>query len=199
MTQPLSITDYKLGRMLTRSGQDIAIENPQPEDICITDIAFPLGMICRFGGQRKHFYSVAQHTLLVTQLAGGRLNRAAKLHDASEAYIGDVIKPLKHILGDAYKVLEDKWTAAIFTRFGVPLEQMDEIAGFDKLALLMEDRALNGDLHYRSLIQEKLKHFHHGKHTFWGPEYAGEVLYKAMYCAFGSQPFEPSDRKGVDL
>src|SRR5207248_1661023 len=69
---------------------------PRAEDICIEDIAHGLAMTCRYGGQCLRFYSVSEHSVLVSRLVAPEFAREALLHDASEAYIGDMIRPLKY-------------------------------------------------------------------------------------------------------
>jgi len=106
--------------------------------ININDVAMGLNNICRFGGQIPEFYSVLQHSLLVYALAPKELGAVALLHDASEAYLGDVIKPLKVILDTKYTDIEDDFTAAIFNRFYVDIKLMPKIKQYDKQALEIE-------------------------------------------------------------
>jgi hypothetical protein len=91
----------------TYTGGRFDVMNPRVEDIKIEDIAHALSFTCRFNGHCTHFYSVAQHSMLVTRVYGelvadkpelvdypqGYL--CALLHDAAEAYVGDVIRPIK--------------------------------------------------------------------------------------------------------
>lgn len=82
----------------TVSGRKVNVLNLTPGDICIEDIAVALGNICRYGGHVQSFLSVAEHSVEVSKILGLRnpeLSRAGLLHDAHEAYIGDIIKPLK--------------------------------------------------------------------------------------------------------
>lgn len=91
----------------TASGRFYDYLDPQPEQVCIDDIAIALSNTTRFGGHCSRFYSVAEHSCLVRQLVieAGRpdLGLAALLHDAHEAYIGDIPSPLKAVIGDEYK------------------------------------------------------------------------------------------------
>ncbi len=100
-------------RML--SGRRLDLLDPSPLDIEIEDIAHGLARVARWNGQTTgpHAFSVAQHCLLVEQLASGfvpALDRqwrlAALLHDAPEYVIGDMISPFKAVIGDAYKGVE---------------------------------------------------------------------------------------------
>lgn len=80
--------------------------DPKPEQVCIEDIAHALSNTARFGGHCSRFYSVAEHCCLVRQLvieAGlPHLGLAALLHDAHEAYVGDIPTPLKRELDQAF-------------------------------------------------------------------------------------------------
>ncbi len=126
------------GLFNTQSGRLINLIYPKPEMINLQDIALALSNYCRFGGHLTSHYSVAEHSILVWQLCPNSLKPAALLHDASEAYLGDVIKPLKNLLGDVYKELEDKWTTEIFLKYGVPLNDLIAIKEYDMKALELE-------------------------------------------------------------
>jgi hypothetical protein len=113
--------------MQTYSGRKVDLKCPQPKDIYIDDIAHALSMMCRFGGHCKNFYSVAEHSLLVERVVALNLpdtktmNLAALLHDAAEAYLGDVISPLKKLLAPKTVDLEGLWLDAIRKRFELPM------------------------------------------------------------------------------
>lgn len=113
-------------RML--SGRRLNLLDPSPLDIEIEDIAHGLARVARWNGQTQgaHAFSVAQHCLLVEQLAGAlkpALTRearlAALLHDAPEYVIGDLISPFKRAVGLNYKDLENRLMEAIHVRFGL--------------------------------------------------------------------------------
>ena len=107
----------------------------------IEDIAHGLAFQCRFNGQTRDFYSVAQHSLMVARLVPVHQRRAALLHDACEAYLGDVVKPLKPLLGD-YVALEDAVTRQIAETFGVDFGDYRAIKRADLVALATEKRDL---------------------------------------------------------
>lgn len=115
-------------RML--SGRRLNLLDPSPIDIEIEDIAHGLARVARWNGQTygDHIYSVAQHTLLVEAVArdgrslDARLRRAILLHDAAEYVIGDLISPFKATVGEQYKDVEARLSAAIRLRFGLPPE-----------------------------------------------------------------------------
>jgi len=114
-------------RML--SGRRLDLLDPTPMDIEIEDIAHGLAFVARWNGQTKgdFAYSVAEHSMLVETLFA-RLNPkiqakwrlAALLHDAPEYVIGDMISPVKAAVGPSYGDLDDRLTAAIHIRFGLP-------------------------------------------------------------------------------
>ncbi|WP_207100743.1 HD domain-containing protein [Paracoccus shandongensis] len=114
-------------RML--SGRRLDLLDPTPVDIEITDIAHGLAFVARWNGQTigDWPYSVAEHSLLVedilVRLYPGietRWRLAALLHDAPEYVIGDMISPVKAALGAEYGRMDERLTAAIHRRFGLP-------------------------------------------------------------------------------
>lgn len=122
--------------------------DPRPEDIHIDDIAHCLSRICRFGGHVKNFMSVAQHSFLVSKILSHEFALEGLLHDASEAYIGDVMTPLKNILGKKYKEIEDNIMDAVIARFGLKSHSSvwEEVKKADLIILATEfrDVARNG-------------------------------------------------------
>ncbi len=129
--------------MVTASGRRISITDPQPEDICIHDIAHALANICRFGGHTKRFYSVAQHSIMVSDEVDNQHALQGLLHDATEAYLGDVVGPLKRVLPD-YLALEKKWRGAICEAFHISVEIPGEVKVADNRAMSTELRDLFG-------------------------------------------------------
>lgn len=112
----------------TRTGLRFDYANPCPDMIELEDIAHALAHTCRYGGHCDPFYSVAEHSVhvleRVLELEPGNadLARAALLHDAAEAYIGDFPSPLKRYLGANVRKLEAEIMAAVAERFAVPIE-----------------------------------------------------------------------------
>lgn len=138
----LHIHDHHLAKFNTYSGFEIDLLQPTEASIDINDIAHALSNICRFGGHCAPFYSVAQHSLIVAALAPQHLKLAALLHDAPEAYLGDVIKPLKTLLGNNYAQYEELFEVAIGNKYGVDYVDLMSIKEYDLLALEIEHEAL---------------------------------------------------------
>jgi len=105
--------------MQTYTGRKFTPLNPSPADIDIVDIAHALSMTCRFGGHCKQFYSVAQHSVLMAEKAAPEDKLRALLHDAAEAYIGDLIRPVK-VHNDPFCQIEDIVELAIADALGMP-------------------------------------------------------------------------------
>lgn len=82
----------------TFTGKRFDLRSPRAEDVCIEDISHALANICRFNGHTTRFYSVAEHSLRVAELLPDELKLAGLLHDAVEAYVGDVVAPFKRYL-----------------------------------------------------------------------------------------------------
>ncbi len=113
------------------SQRNIDLQNPSPDMFTIYDIAAGLSKICRFAGQIQYFYSVAQHSVIVSRLAPPELKMVALLHDAAEAYLGDVVKPLKNLLGQAYTDIEESFERAIFERFDLDFNDIAKVKRYD--------------------------------------------------------------------
>jgi hypothetical protein len=124
----------------TRSGLKFFALDPRPEEILIEDIAHALGNICRFLGHTSSFYSVAEHSVLVSKLVPPELALAGLLHDAAEAYLGDLVRPLKHQPEfAAFRVAEQLIEQAVQTRFDVPIVPLPpEVKIADDRALAVE-------------------------------------------------------------
>lgn len=132
----------------TASGKPFWPLDPRPEEIRIEDIGPQLARICRFGGALRAevaFYSVAQHCCLVSDHLPPELRLEGLLHDAHEAYIGDMVKPLKlnlWKLGIDWKALEHPLELAVRRRFGLPDEMTPEVKRQDYLAVATEHLAV---------------------------------------------------------
>ncbi len=136
-------------RML--SGRRLDLLDPTPMDIEIEDIAHGLAFVARWNGQTHgdFAYSVAEHSLLVEQIftrqnpnAPVKHRLAALLHDAPEYVIGDMISPVKSAVGPGYEELDDRLTAAIHIRFGLPAKTpvgvKKQIKKADKISAWLE-------------------------------------------------------------
>lgn len=126
----------------TFSGNRLYLGRPAVEDVCIMDIAHHLAGINRFNGATTVPYSVAQHCVHVSYLVPQGYELAGLLHDAAEAYLGDMVKPLKLFLGDEYVAMESKITDVIAETFGVNFSDYTPIKRADLVALATEKRDL---------------------------------------------------------
>ena len=122
----------------------------EPTDLCIEDIAHALSLLCRANGHLHFFYSVAQHCLACQQEAAARswsprLQLLCLLHDASEAYIGDLTRPLKRHLPAFYEI-EEQLQKQIYTALGLAAPTPGEeaqVATIDDAMLYHEFRLLH--------------------------------------------------------
>lgn len=128
----------------TLSGKHINYLDIHHEDIVIEDIATALSHTCRFAGHLPEFYSVAQHSVLVSQLVPAEFALEALLHDAAEAYCQDIPAPLKRLLPD-YQRIEAYVDSEIRAKFGLPAHQHDTVKYADLVMLGTERRDLDID------------------------------------------------------
>lgn len=126
-TQPARLSHLSPKRagdwMLTFTGRRFWPRDPRADEIDVRDIAHALSLICRYGGHVARFYSVAEHCCLLAQhfvdkFGPGELARWALIHDGAEAYIGDMIRPLKPSMAQFQKV-EGRIDKMIAARFGL--------------------------------------------------------------------------------
>lgn len=164
------------------SGDYIDLARPHPDSLHVPDIANGLAMTCRFAGQVRRFYSVAEHSVFVLDLLkrvygvqNADILRWALLHDAQEAYIGDVTAPLKRALSEAgggYAPIEAAFEAAVAERFSLtPMDELTQrlIKAADMQARYLEGRRLKPD-----------------EPTWDTP--LGNEMPEAVACAFGESP-----------
>ena len=132
------------GWIQTRTGRQFFPVDPWPDDIDIRDIAGALARQCRFAGHCLRFYSVAEHSVLLARHVGKSspdLFLTALLHDASEAYLTDIPRPVKPHLRD-YAPMEDRLMRVVAQKFGMLWPLPAAVKSAD-LAILSDERAQN--------------------------------------------------------
>lgn len=122
----------------TFSGIAFDLRNPKPEMIRLADIVHSLALINRFNGAALFPYSVAQHSLYVARLLPSSLKLDGLLHDAAEAYVGDMVSPLKKIMSE-YKKVEAEISRVVADVFGLACPEPEEVKMAD-LAVLSAER-----------------------------------------------------------
>lgn len=134
---------------MTYSGRYVDLNNLTVDDIYLEDIAHSISNLCRYNGHTKKFYSVAEHSVRLARYATNKcgdqqLARALLLHDATEAYVGDIIYHLKGCFPE-FIALEDKIGEVINNKFNIimtddvrtELKKLDRSICFDEMYLLM--------------------------------------------------------------
>jgi hypothetical protein len=127
--------------ILLQSGAYFDLLDPANSPFTIEDIAHGLSNTCRFAGQCSRFYSVAEHCVLASHIVAPEFALQTLMHDAAEAFIGDVTRPLKSILPE-YKAIERTVEAAIMQRFGIADWNVPEVKAIDLAMLAGEQLAM---------------------------------------------------------
>lgn len=151
---PARLKDIPRGHMITSSGKIINLYEPDPALIDIEDIASSLSKTCRWNGNIPDFYSVAQHSCHVAWLAPEPLRFAALMHDAPEAYAGDVIRPIKQLLAAAYFEIEQRLAEAVCQKFNLHTELLEAVKPYDDEALEFEYQAF---YHQKEIARNQIK------------------------------------------
>lgn len=176
----------------TFTGKFVDTKKPDPASIDLGDIAHALANTCRYGGHCQRFYSVAEHAVFVSR----RLERkgysknvqlAGLHHDDAEAYLGDIPRPMKSLLGAAYRNLSDRMDAAIcagpLTDYGVvPVDfHQAAVKNADNFALFVEARFL---------LPSQGKHWFEGDQgaSLWGLDAQPKRIITPDYWTGGMTP-----------
>lgn len=161
--------------MQTYTGVQFWPLDPRPEDVSLHDIAHALSNQCRFAGHVTEFYSVAQHSVLVASIVPQEHAAWGLLHDAAEAYLVDLPRPVKRYstIGTEYREVEARLMATICKRFGLPIEEPEEVKKADDILLMTEKRDLmpNCPAKWREEsepLPDRIRH--------WGPSWAEQMF-----------------------
>ncbi len=168
------------GWMQTFTGKQFFPANPQPDKVDILDIAAPLSKMCRYGGHCLRFYSVAEHCVLAARHAPDHLKLTALMHDASEAYLVDIPKPLKGLIGNYYSI-ESKLMKVIAEKYGFQWPLPQEVKDIDMM-LLRDEREQN--MAYMNCPPDLWGDMLLGtgrRLEFWSPEQAQTEFIKSFY------------------
>lgn len=132
--------------IVTASGKFFDPINPDPSKIDILDIAHALSRQSRFSGHTSKFWSVANHSILVSRLVAPEYALTALLHDAAEAYLVDLPSPIKNTsILSSYKFLENRLHAAVSQAFSLPIPWSETLHEFDRAAMWAEaDEFMHG-------------------------------------------------------
>lgn len=174
----------------TSSGVKFYPLNPDPQGILIEDIAHALSLLCRGNGHVKVFFSVGQHCIHCAKEAeqrgySTRLILACLLHDASEAYLSDITRPVKQHLQD-YCRYEEHLLEVIYKKFlGSPLSQEEQ-----KLVKIIDDDMLYYDL--RDLLNEPVGELVNGQDPRIAP-----VMYSSF--SYKERPFKEVEEEYLSL
>lgn len=144
MADGMDKVDVDKAWIITYTGLKFYHLNPQPEMVVIDDIAHALSNIGRWTGHTRYHYSVAQHSVYASRIVAPEFAFDALMHDSSEAYLGDMNRPLKHFTaaGPAYREIEEKVEQVIFRKFGVRFPLPEAVKEADTQMLYTEKAQL---------------------------------------------------------
>ncbi|MEO1721009.1 MAG: phosphohydrolase [Pseudomonadota bacterium] len=158
--------------IMTASGGRFHPLDPKPDEVKLEDIAQALSNTCRYSGHCTEFYSVAEHCVHVSNFVPPQYAAWGLLHDAGEAYLADIARPVKPFL-PGFAAIEKKIMAAVCTHFGLPLQEPTEVKRVDTAILVDEAQQLmDGDISGWHLPEPPLG----VKLRPWSPEQARHVF-----------------------
>jgi uncharacterized protein len=138
MTTTIDKFDW-IGTIETVTGVAFDVMNPEPGSVNLTDVAWSISKICRYNGHVPSFYSVAEHSVRVAWWLAERdespeVVLTGLLHDASEAYVGDMVRPLKRHpeFGTIHQQIETKVAAAVHAALGGIFPHPDSVHDADR-------------------------------------------------------------------
>lgn len=138
----------------TFSGLQFSLTSPEPQQVCLQDVVQSLGNLCRFNGHCRHFYSVLQHSVQVAMICPPEFRYTGLMHDAAEAYYGDITRPQKIVCRDLtrrqtpdgemspFDLFVERIDRAVAAALGVPYPLPDEVQYADDVMLATEARDL---------------------------------------------------------
>jgi hypothetical protein len=133
----------------TLTGRRFDLVEPRAGDVSLEEIAHALSQLCRFTGHCREFYSVAQHSVLVSRLVKPELALAALMHDAHEAYLGDISTPAKLLIvkQPEFDLIEATLDQTICAALRIDLRDLHhpDVKFADRVALATEKRDLMAD------------------------------------------------------
>lgn len=168
-----------------RSARKVDLEDPDPDDILLTDIAYSLARQYRFNGHVP--CSVAEHSMHVALLAPDSMMLEGLLHDAAEAYVGDVTLPVRNLIS-GYEEIHDRVERAVAQSFGLDHPWPEEIDRFDHIATQTEANRAWGNGNYVDIGLGRLpglgiEHFRLAR----GPDcWQAEFMHMFACCRDGS-------------
>lgn len=134
----------------------------QPTPMSIHEVAPALAKLCRFTGQCEIFYSVAQHSVLVSYLIEPKYAFWGLMHDAPESVIADINSPLKRMLGD-YKTIESRVGSVIMNGFGLNGPEPQAVKDADMMAFVYEQYSyMNQDAEMVKWVKKHIPQLHQG-------------------------------------
>jgi len=164
--------------ILLNNGRDLDLLNPDLTGLKVEHLAASLSKLCRFNGHCNGFYSVAQHSVLVSEICPHEFALHGLLHDAHEAFIGDITTPLKHQL-TGLEEIENRLQRAVFEHFGLSPELPPEVKHADHVALKTEERDLMPEHtpwgFYNGIVSLSRKL------SFGAPSYAQDLFLNRFY------------------
>ena len=172
----------------TFTGKKFHFPLPNEDDICIKDIAHGLALTCRYGGQCRQFYSVAEHCVLLSRYKSSRIDRVnirreLLMHDAQEAYLTDIPRPLKKCLPD-YKKIENDIELIIYRIYGLSNYGHAYVKEYDNRILVTEARQLGLNVEDWCDYFKRLKPLDI-KLQLWRPEVAEQMFLGRFKELFG--------------